>query len=254
MPSQFKPTQKKLILAAEALFMEHGIDVVPLKEIATAAGQANNTAVHYHFGSREALIHAISAYRIEELDRVRARMLGEVRTDGQEVSLRRLLKILFLSQLEIADERGCHPYAHFMVQYLTIYRPAGASHASDARDPASETLHNLCALISAQLPDIPMNTVMRRLEILNLSFLAMLVRSDNALLCERPRPDLSQEANEIIEMALGAIGVPNVTPEASLPTPDRRDHDLVESSRARPERVPSSDSPARLQRANRKRA
>ena len=49
----------RLVLAAERLFALHGIDGVSLRQIASEAGSANNSAVHYHFGSKEGLIGAI---------------------------------------------------------------------------------------------------------------------------------------------------------------------------------------------------
>ncbi|TZG25816.1 TetR/AcrR family transcriptional regulator [Sphingomonas montanisoli] len=208
MTTRFKPSQIKLILTGERLFSEQGVDGVPLREIALAAGQANNTAVHYHFGSREGLIAAISAYRIAELDRVRGRMLADLARQAKPADLRELLKVLFLSQLEIADDRGCHPYAHFMVQYLTRHRPSGTRHASDMRDGDSQSLHALLDLIETRLPAIPARLVRQRLELLNLSFLAMLVRNDNARLFGGSCRSLATDAAEMIEMALGAISVP----------------------------------------------
>lgn len=52
-------TRLALLRAAEKLFAERGVDAVSLREVSAAAGQANNSAVAYHFGSREGLIDAI---------------------------------------------------------------------------------------------------------------------------------------------------------------------------------------------------
>ena len=52
-------TRLALIRAAEQLFAARGVDAVSLREVSSAAGQANNSAVAYHFGSREGLIDAI---------------------------------------------------------------------------------------------------------------------------------------------------------------------------------------------------
>ena len=52
-------TRLALIRAAERLFAERGVDSVSLREVSGAAGQANNSAVSYHFGSRERLVDAI---------------------------------------------------------------------------------------------------------------------------------------------------------------------------------------------------
>ena len=44
--------RERIIVAAERLIAERGIDV-PLRDIAVAADQRNNSAVQYHFGSRD---------------------------------------------------------------------------------------------------------------------------------------------------------------------------------------------------------
>lgn len=48
--------------AAEELFAEHGVNAVSIRAINSAAGLAP-AAVHYHFGSREALLEAVLARR-----------------------------------------------------------------------------------------------------------------------------------------------------------------------------------------------
>ena len=47
-------TREELILAAERLFSEFGIDAVSLRQINAAAGQRNSSAAHYQFGSKDA--------------------------------------------------------------------------------------------------------------------------------------------------------------------------------------------------------
>lgn len=50
-----------LINAAERLFAERGSDAVSLRDINTAAGAANASAIQYHFGGRRGLIKAVLA-------------------------------------------------------------------------------------------------------------------------------------------------------------------------------------------------
>jgi AcrR family transcriptional regulator len=52
-------TRLKLLDAATNLFAERGIHAVSIAEITKAAGQRNPSALHYHFGGREALLEAI---------------------------------------------------------------------------------------------------------------------------------------------------------------------------------------------------
>jgi AcrR family transcriptional regulator len=71
-------TRARIISTAEQLFAEKGVASVSLNEITRAAGQKNRNAVHYHFGSKEALLQAIfekhwapiSARRTEMIERI----------------------------------------------------------------------------------------------------------------------------------------------------------------------------------------
>src|SRR4051794_41890454 len=48
-------TKEQIVLAAEALFAERGIEGVSLRQIGAAAGNGNNSAVQYHFGTKDRL-------------------------------------------------------------------------------------------------------------------------------------------------------------------------------------------------------
>jgi len=72
------PTTKDQILdAAEALFADHGIQAVPLRKIISEAG-VNSAAIHYHFGSKEALVKAVLARRFDPLNRERLLLLDKL--------------------------------------------------------------------------------------------------------------------------------------------------------------------------------
>jgi len=64
-------TRLRLMQAAERLFGERGLHAVTLKEINAAAGQRNESALHYHFGSKQRLVQAILEHRVAAVDRVR---------------------------------------------------------------------------------------------------------------------------------------------------------------------------------------
>jgi AcrR family transcriptional regulator len=69
-------TRERILTAAERLFAERGITSTSMRALTTAAG-VNLAAVHYHFGSKEALLDAVierralplNAARIRELER-----------------------------------------------------------------------------------------------------------------------------------------------------------------------------------------
>jgi AcrR family transcriptional regulator len=57
-------TKEQIVRAAERLFAAHGLDGVSLRQIGAEAGNGNNSAVQYHFGSKESLVRAIFEYRM----------------------------------------------------------------------------------------------------------------------------------------------------------------------------------------------
>jgi AcrR family transcriptional regulator len=70
-----KPDTKSRILdAAEKLFGLNGFDATSLRDI-TAEAQVNLAAVNYHFQSKDSLIDAVMARRIEPVSRQRMEML-----------------------------------------------------------------------------------------------------------------------------------------------------------------------------------
>lgn len=70
-------TKDRLLDAAERLFGSHGFGGTSLRKVTAEAG-ANLAAVHYHFGSKEALLRATAARRIEPVNRERIRLLDEI--------------------------------------------------------------------------------------------------------------------------------------------------------------------------------
>lgn len=67
-------THERLLDAAERLFAEHGIGATSLRAI-TSHAAANLASVHYHFGSKEALVESVFARRLEPLNRERCHLL-----------------------------------------------------------------------------------------------------------------------------------------------------------------------------------
>jgi AcrR family transcriptional regulator len=71
-------TRELILAAAERLFAEHGVLAVSNRQVSEAAGQGNNTAVGYHFGTKTDLVRAIIRKHAEPIELIRQRMLAEV--------------------------------------------------------------------------------------------------------------------------------------------------------------------------------
>ncbi|MDW6057557.1 TetR family transcriptional regulator [Streptomyces sp. FXJ1.4098] len=82
---QVHATREALLEAAERLFAEHGVHAVANRQISEAAGQGNNAAVSYHFGTKIDLVRAISRRHAEVIEVNRVRMLEAI---GGSVDLR----------------------------------------------------------------------------------------------------------------------------------------------------------------------
>ena len=75
-------TSERLLDAAEQLFADRGVDAVSVRAVNAAAG-ANVAAVHYHFGSKEALVEAVLRRRMDTIASRRLAMLAALPTDAR---------------------------------------------------------------------------------------------------------------------------------------------------------------------------
>lgn len=96
-------TRESILAAAERLFAEHGVIAVSNRQISEAAGQGNNTAVGYHFGTKADLVRAIVRKHSEQVERVRMRMLAET---GDSTDLRVWIGVLVRPLIDHLDALG----------------------------------------------------------------------------------------------------------------------------------------------------
>jgi AcrR family transcriptional regulator len=76
---QVESTRLRIIMAAERLFAEHGVFSVSNRQVSEAAGQGNNAAVNYHFGTKADLVRAIVRHHAEPMEAIRAGLLEQHR-------------------------------------------------------------------------------------------------------------------------------------------------------------------------------
>jgi AcrR family transcriptional regulator len=67
---------------AERLFAEHGVAAVSSRQISEAAGQGNNAAVGYHFGTKLELVRAILRRHGELIELRRAELIADLPADA----------------------------------------------------------------------------------------------------------------------------------------------------------------------------
>jgi AcrR family transcriptional regulator len=82
-PARPADTKDRILDSAEKLFADGGFDGTSLRSITSEAG-VNQAAVHYYFGSKEALLQAVLARRLEPINRRRIELLDAVEQEAGE--------------------------------------------------------------------------------------------------------------------------------------------------------------------------
>lgn len=75
-------TPERILRSAERLFSERGIDGVSLREITTDSG-VNSASLHYHFGSKIAVLERIFELRAAPIAQERERLLSQLKVNRQ---------------------------------------------------------------------------------------------------------------------------------------------------------------------------
>lgn len=124
---------RKIMLATEKLVAERGLDGISLRAILRSAGQANNSAIYHHFGSKDVLIQTIYDIGQFRIDAKRHERLGEATDlDGQPATL---LHILLAPVLEAFDgSERLERFVRFNL-HLILADPTGPMFDS-SREPA----------------------------------------------------------------------------------------------------------------------
>jgi AcrR family transcriptional regulator len=97
---EWSETALRIMDAGERLFARHGFDRTSLRMITSEAG-VNLAAVNYHFGSKEALIHAIFSRFLDEYVAHLRQDLARMRASGQYPDTRALASMAGQRVLEI---------------------------------------------------------------------------------------------------------------------------------------------------------
>jgi AcrR family transcriptional regulator len=106
-------TRNQIKSAAQMLFARYGIDAVTVQQIVVAAGQRNNAALHYHFGSKEELIRQMVVDGATVLDKRRRQMLDEIEERGGPKSIREVMLVLIMPVIELGDDERWRGYIRF---------------------------------------------------------------------------------------------------------------------------------------------
>ncbi|HVK64781.1 MAG TPA: helix-turn-helix domain-containing protein [Polyangium sp.] len=110
-------TREVILAAAERLFAEHGVAAVSNRQVSEAAGQANNFAVGYHFGTKADLVLAIVRRHAPSIELRRVEMIAAIKGSSE---LRDWVSCLVRPTTEHLAALGSPTwYARFIAQVTT---------------------------------------------------------------------------------------------------------------------------------------
>ncbi|MFJ3779083.1 TetR/AcrR family transcriptional regulator [Streptomyces sp. NPDC090075] len=206
---QVSATREALLNAAERLFAEHGVYAVANRQISEVAGQGNNAAVTYHFGTKSDLVRAIVYRHAVQIDALRARQLAEI---GHSNDVRDWVACAVRSVTGHLESLGSPSwYARFIGQVTAD--PALQSIAYEAFYEASPTLRAVQDGLNSCLGDLPPGVHAERVAMTRHLITQMCVERERALAEGAPTPRGSwQEAAGGLIDAIVAIWQAPVTP------------------------------------------
>lgn len=112
-----RDTRARLIESALETFAEHGVEAVSIRTIVAAAGQGNQTAVHYHFGDKMGLVAAVLDQIGAWLAPMQQAALEQLERDPEPGrSVRALVELAFTPYITLFKT---HPQGPTAIRFLT---------------------------------------------------------------------------------------------------------------------------------------
>ncbi|MGC9544315.1 TetR/AcrR family transcriptional regulator [Streptomyces sp. UG1] len=205
---QASATRELLLTAAERLFAEHGVYAVSNRQVSEAAGQGNNTAVGYHFGTKTDLIRAIVRRRSARIEDIRARLVAGLQ-DPDDV--RGWVDCLVRPPLEHLAALGSPTwYARFCAQVVAD----PALHRIMVEEAlTSPSLQTIIDGLNRCLPDLPDEVRAERGEMVRHLIVHVAAERERALAehAPTPRPTWDDAATGLTDAVVGMWLAP-VTP------------------------------------------
>ena len=148
---------KELILeAAEKLFTENGYHGTSVRTITKEAG-VNLASINYHFGSKDALLEALFAYRFGPINSMRAERINEIlssaQAKGKRPEARDVLRAFITPVFD--NERSCGSMGKLSVLVHMAHSGNDAVMMKTLAKTFKPAMDLLFKALKAALPDIP---------------------------------------------------------------------------------------------------
>ncbi|WP_218508599.1 TetR/AcrR family transcriptional regulator [Variovorax sp. dw_308] len=203
-----------LLVTAQQLFAEKGIDAVSMREIARESGQRNNSALHYHFGSKEALIQAILQRGMVKIDGLRNDYLDRVFVEQRHTDLRALVEAIVWPLATGLATTQVNSYNRFLA---AAQMHPEVDLAGSTREDGERGFRRIQDMLEPLLPAVP-PLLLRQRFLAAVAFVIFSLADFERLKTRRGKNnrgfDLQRAVENLIDMLCGAISAP-VSPQVA---------------------------------------
>jgi len=158
-------TKTRMLDAAERLFAAHGIAGTSLRAVTGEAG-VNLAAVHYHFGTKDALLREVFARRVGPVNEARLARLDalEASAGGRPLAVEAIFTALLAPVIEQsrADAQQGHDWRRMVgrvyAEPVEVVEPLLRQHFAEIE-------RRFTAALARALPDLPAGEIAARLSL-----------------------------------------------------------------------------------------
>jgi AcrR family transcriptional regulator len=196
-------TRERLMTAAERLFAEQDYEDVSVRAVNVAAG-TNAAAVHYYFGSKEALVGAILERRMDQLDQWRQARRAELVKGGRRPTRRQVVELLVRPLLDLMrDEPASGPtYVRLLTRLYLQRAPIVIRQAQTTEPMWDELVAMACA--DSNMSDEQIR--LRWMLVVDSAFVALNWRFSRQDRFADPELDWEAKSDELLDFLAAGFG------------------------------------------------
>lgn len=204
-------TALRLLLTAERLFAQEGVDAVPVRRISLEAAQRNNSALQYHFGGKDSLIEAILDYRMTPLNSRRLDALEAALRSGEPPGVRRLVELIVLPYVDVLKDSAADSYYLSLISQLYSHQRINLLFGNAYS--RTRSLQRCNALLQQELAHLPAAEIERRLTMMGQTLVhttALWAHERRQSTQPWSEADLQPRVSTLISFIVGGLTAPHV--------------------------------------------